>query len=243
MILKKIAQRILKRRKKFIAPTKEFIFSEEYDDIMSMYLETPFENDLHEAQKQTPNFLYRHHDRNHELCIFRWRGIQKYKDIIVEMASRQGGTNIDLGGAACPLGFSTKVVDFLNKDAFGRKVPYKYIDQVPGKIDFLFSSHTLEHIVELKKTLQELSQKMNKNGLLIFHLPSFSCERWRVGTHSNKKYNDHCWTFGLTDDKINPDSYENYLEIDTLIGHYFKIEIAENCGDDSIYIQATPKVN
>jgi hypothetical protein len=80
---------------------------------------------------------------------------------------------------------------------------------------------------------------MTADGICIFHVPSFYCERWRVGTHSNKTYQDHCWTFGLSGDYIPEDMFVNYIEIDILIKKYFNLDICEYCGDDSIYIQAS----
>lgn len=240
-LVKKIAKRLTKTKKKFVPPTESFLMSGEYDKMMRMHLPFPGTYDLHEAQNKTQNFEYRHHSVNHKLCIFRWRGIQKHKERILKLATNKDYNAVDLGGAACPLGFNTIVVDHLPKDAFGRKVLYRDLDEVPGQIDFLFSSHTLEHIPELESVFQKISDKMQKEGICIFHVPSFYCERWRVGTHSNKAYHDHCWTFGLSDDSVPLNELNSFVAIDSLINKYLDVTLAEHCGDDSIYIEARPK--
>lgn len=230
----------VKPAKTFQQVDQAFLFSDEYEQLMSAHLPYPGTYDEHEAQNQTKNFLYRHHEVNHRLGIFRWRGLQKHKALIYETVNASKSNVIDLGGAASPLGLNSTIVDFLPKDIWGRKVNYKYIQDFPEAVDVIFTSHTLEHIVKLEEVLQDVHKKLEKNGKIIVHLPSFYCERWRVGVHINKKYNDHSWDFGLSGTK-HPSSLDNYLDIDTLLAKYFDLKIAEFCGDDSIFIVGEKK--
>jgi len=226
----------LKKRKVFREVQKSFLLSDEYKALMSKHLPFPGTYDMHEAQNETKNYLYRHAEVNEKLGIFRWRGMQKHMQLILDTIDGISPDKvIDLGGAACPLGFNSTIVDFLEKDAWGRKVPYKYIENYPNKVDVVFTSHTLEHIDNLEEVLGNVHQQMNNGAKFIAHIPSFYCERWRVGIHKNRSYNDHAWTFGLAETEA-PKSLKKYKEIDTLLARFFNLEIVEYCGDDSIFI-------
>lgn len=223
--------------KSFIPVDRNFLSSTEYEQLMSKFLPYPKVYDLHEAQNKTQNFLFRHMEMNHRLGAFRWRGVYKHRDFIMQAIGTEKTKVLDLGGAASPLGFHAKVVDFLEKDAYGRAVPYRTLDQVEEAVDVVFTSHTLEHIPELETVVQQVQQVLVPGGLFIIHVPAYHCERWRAGIHTNRVYNDHYWTFGLAGSEV-PDGLVNYNEIDQFIGRFFEVELAEYCGDDSIFIVA-----
>lgn len=223
--------------KKPIEPlSKQFLFSSKYDELMSRHL--PFEGvyDSHEAQNETKNFLFRHHTSRSELGIFRWRGMQKYKNRIIDLIENNENV-VDFGGAACPLGFGSKLIDLLETDMYGQKVPYQSISDIDKKIDVLFTSHTLEHLPDLNGFLQVARSGTKSGGVWILHCPSLYCERWRSGNHKNDLYNDHVSTFGLSGTKC-PEGLLNYIELDGLVAKYAKIEHLDYCGDDSIMIFA-----
>ena len=79
-ILRKL--KIRNRSVQYNPVSKDFLNSKEYQGHMARHLPYPGIYDLHEAQNETKNFLYRHHEVNHLLGVFRWRGIQKHKDLI-----------------------------------------------------------------------------------------------------------------------------------------------------------------
>ena len=230
----------LKPAKPITPPNASYLNSKVYEEHMRKHL--PFGNvyDLHEAQNKTENYQHRHHAVNHELGIFRWRGIQKHKDLILQYANNKDLKIVDLGGAACPLGFDSVIVDFLKKDASGKEVKYKYLADLPFKADLIFTSHTLEHVEPLEEVVGQMADTLVDGGHMMAHVPSFYCERWRSEIHSNRKYNDHAWTFGLAGSEI-PDGLKNYKHIDSILEKKFDLLISEYCGDDSIFIYGRKK--
>ncbi len=222
-------------KKALASPTYAFLTSEKYEELMVQKLPYPAIYDNHEAQNETQNYLFRHTEVDHLLGIFRWRGMQKHKDFLLEKLNNPKLKIVDFGGAACPVGLNSTVVDYLKVDKWGQKVPYRNIEDVPHDLDMVFTSHTLEHVEPLEEVLQKIKDKLVDGGWFVVHIPSFFCERWRVGIHTNNKYNDHVWTFGLAGSDV-PDGLQNYCEADTVIGKFFKIELAEYCGDDSIFM-------
>lgn len=214
--------------------------SDAYEEHMRKHLPYPGVFDLHEAQNKTQSFLYRHHKVNHLLCAFRWRGLQRYRELILSLTEDENKANLDFGGAASPLGLGTIVVDTLSRDATGRIVHYRNLDAFADGVHMIFSSHTLEHIADLDRILQQMKDTLKPAGHFIAHVPSFYCERWRAGTHSNRRYNDHQWTFYLDDDTVIPKDEkaqrDTMIPIDAIVAKYFDIQISSYCGDDSIFI-------
>jgi SAM-dependent methyltransferase len=193
--------------------------------------------DLHEAQNETRNYLARHRTNRDRLGVFRWRGMQKHLDLILEKISPAGVAVLDFGGAACPLGFGSKIVDQLKHDAYGRPVEYHSIDTIPNPVDVIFTSHTLEHIEPLEAVLKSFAEKLKTGGYLLAHVPSYTCDRWWPGVHSNDQYHDHVWCFGLCDNLTLP-GLSRYRRIDELVATALDVELAEFCGDDSIFLVA-----
>jgi hypothetical protein len=189
-------------------PTEAFLRSREYADLMSRHLPVDGNHDLHEAQNETQNYRFRHHTAAHRLGVFRWRGIQKHLDTLLPMLTASGSKVVDFGGAGGPLGLGSEVVDRLSQDAWGRAVPH----------------HSL--------------RCLKRGGQLILHVPSFHCERWRAGVHSNARYNDHVWTFGIGQDPLGL-ACQNYVDIASKVGEFFSVHLAEYCGDDSILVLAS----
>ena len=214
-----------------------FLKSPQYKRLMSTYL--PFDGlyDIHEAQNKTMNFCFRHFEANKELGVFRWRGIQENLDTLLPILINPSKCIVDFGGAANPLGFNSILVDQAQFDIYNRPVNYHSLAEINSRVDVIFSSHCLEHILPLNETLEMMARALDPQGLVLLHLPSFSCERWRAGIHKNIKYNDHVWTFGLKNTAIAPDLV-NYINIDDLVSQHFKIKEAKYCGDDSIFIIA-----
>lgn len=217
---------------------RAFLESEAYTRLMSIHLPYPGRYDEHEAQNQTRNYRFRHHEVQHQLGVFRWRGIQKHLREVLALVDAEGRRVVDLGGAACPVGLRTQVVDQLETDALGRPVLHHDLDDVPDELDGVFTSHTLEHVAELDGLLDRIRAKLRPGGTLIAHVPAFTCERWRAGQHSNTLYNDHLWTFGLEADP-KPQGLIGYRDIDVLIRERFELRIADRCGDDSLFLLAT----
>ncbi len=58
-------------------------------------------------------------------------------------------------------------------------------------VDYIYSSHCLEHVTNWVETLEYWISKINNGGILFLYLPDFSQEYWRPW--NNKKHN-HCFT-------------------------------------------------
>jgi SAM-dependent methyltransferase len=60
-----------------------------------------------------------------------------------------------------------------------------------GQVDYIFSSHCLEHVDNWVTTLEYWISKVKKNGVLFLYLPDFSQEYWRPWNNSKHR---HCFT-------------------------------------------------
>jgi hypothetical protein len=218
--------------------TVEFLRSETYRELMSRHLPHDGGYDQHEAQNQTRSFLFRHREQHHRLGVFRWRGLQENLDQLLDEVTRPGRFVVDFGGAASPLGLGSHVADRVETDVYGDRVSYRSLDELPGQVDVVFSSHALEHVPDLDSTLRVIADVLRPGGTAILHLPAVGCERWRAGNHRSRAYRDHVWTFGLRGTEL-PQQPPNYVEIDAAVARFLRIAVAEYCGDDSIIIFAS----
>lgn len=74
-------------------------------------------------------------------------------------------------------------------------------DNLPdNKVDYIFSSHCLEHVDNWVKTLEYWLSKLKENGVLFLYLPDFSQKYWRPW---NNRKHIHCFT---------PDIIKSFLE-------------------------------
>jgi len=218
--------------------TLNFINSQEYQNEMNKFLvDNKF--DLNEAEAYSENYKHRHFTCKKKLQIWRWRGMYQYKDYILNIIQNKD-IIVDFGGAACPLGLNSVVVDFLKEDLYGNKVKYNNLNDIKSQIDVIFSSHCLEHIEDIPQILKTFQSKMKENGNLLIFVPAWTCKRWRYGTHKHSRYNDHKWTIALSNDNSSElKNIKKLLYIDTLISNFFNIKICEYCGDNSIFIHCT----
>lgn len=58
-------------------------------------------------------------------------------------------------------------------------------------VDYIYSSHCLEHVDDWVLTLEYWISKINENGILFLYLPDFSQKYWRPW--NNRKHR-HCFT-------------------------------------------------
>ncbi len=222
--------------RRFEPVTRAFLLSAEYRRLMAEHLPQPGAYDRHEAQNETRSYRFRHAEASERLGVFRWRGIQEHLDEVLSLVDGEGAL-IDFGGGACPVGFQTQVVDRLEQDGYERPVRFCDVEDVPGLLDGIFTSHTLEHVAELDSVLAAFARTLRPGGRLIAHLPAFSCVRWRAGEHAHALYHDHAWTFGLAGDE--PEGgLKHYCDIELMVSRHLIVERAEYCGDDSIFLSA-----
>lgn len=187
--------------------------------------------ELHDAEFRTESWRLRHSPEGIALLgAWRWKGVAGEREYIEQRAAL--GKMIDFGGSDGPIGNDAVVVD--------RDANIKTLADVSGEYNTVFTSHTLEHCSDLAKTLEEISLVLTDAGVLIAHVPAWTCLRWRAGCYSNPKQSvTHYRTFGLTSDVLAADYCARYVDLDrriqTIVGPIIR---AYHCGDDSLMIIA-----
>ena len=146
---------------------------------------------------------------------WRWPLVWEYRNQIIPLI--QGRYALDWGGAAGPIGYGAVVVD--------RGSPYqgfRTLEEVEPGANCIFTSHTLEHVVDLKWCLDGLVRKLDKFGRLIIHVPG-----WRIPNLREENWPHHYQTFCLSGETEAP---EHYTRLDTLLSGYGNLD---TCMDDS----------
>lgn len=87
------------------------------------------------------------------------------------------GTGIDVGAGLWPLPGAT-AVDIWRGPGAHRTVA----DIHDGSLDFVFSSHCLEHNDEWRNVLKEWLRKLRLGGVVFLYLPHPECGIWEVGS-------------------------------------------------------------
>ena len=79
-------------------------------------------------------------------------------------------------------------IDFTLNDGF-------HANLLPdGMVDFIYSSHCLEHVDNQTDTLEYWISKIKQDGILFLYLPDFSQKYWRPW---NNKKHKHCFTLEI----------------------------------------------
>ena len=220
--------------------TSHFLLSPEYKKLMLKNVNDPpfFESSIDDAEKSTSNYRFRHDPHmQKQLGSWRWKAMYQHRRKLVPIIFAENAKGIDLGGAYGPVSKNGVIVDFARNDIFGRPVQYKYLNEIDFQADFIYSSHTLEHIPDLDALATQIKRIVKPGGDIIILVPSYSCTSWRVGIHTNQFHNDHVWTFYLSGTQIN-ETISNLLAIDTFLEKHFKITLKEYTGDNSILLLA-----
>jgi len=128
-----------------------------------------------------------------------YRSTKYYSDHIKQGAAIEGvkylaqkyckGRGVDIGASNWSLDGARPIED--NKD----ENAYKILEK-DSSLDYIFSSHLLEHLSKPVVAIDEWAKKLKSGGVLFMYLPHPSCHMWKK---ENLKY--HVW---------NPDPY--YLE-------------------------------
>jgi hypothetical protein len=87
------------------------------------------------------------------------------------------GRGVDLGAGFWPLPGAVPV-DLERGPGLGMAIT----DFAENSLDFIFSSHCLEHIENWKETLSEWIARLNEGGLVFLYLPPPSCGIWHPGS-------------------------------------------------------------
>jgi hypothetical protein len=187
---------------------------------------------LDDAEQKTESWKLRHSpEARATLGVWRWKGMQRYMDTILGLCI--GKRVIDFGGFDGPLGLGSIVVD--------PKAECKTLDDVPGQVDVIFTSHTLEHCADLEGTLRAFYDKLIVGGHVIVHVPAWTCKRWRAGEYDNPAQAEvHKWTFQVSADHTDAGA-AGYVPIEWMVGltrtgKLFTVIDARHCGDNSIMV-------
>ncbi len=197
---------------------------------------------LHEMEQRTPSAVMRHADLAPLLGVWRWRGVWKHRDTVLGELEREGARVLDFGGAGGPLGLGSMVVDLKEQDVNGKTVSFRSLAQVrafrTGEpiASCVFTSHALEHMPDLDGALAQIHDALRPGGLLIAHVPAWTCVRWRAGVHTSPDFAPHVWDFGIED--VAPiEGLRAYTNIAARVAAAGPaVELAEYCGDDSIMV-------
>lgn len=99
------------------------------------------------------------------------------------------GKGVDIGASDWLLEGAKPIEDNIDENA------YRILED-NNSLDYVFSSHLLEHLSDPDRAINEWGRKLKSGGILFMYLPHPSCHMWRS---ENLEY--HLW---------NPDPY--YLE-------------------------------
>ncbi len=184
----------------FTTITKSFIDSTKYQDIIKTQYKT-------------------RHENWRDIGAWRWKGIMENYKLVAKYVYDEDKVGIDFGGSDGPIGGCTKIIDIKEHNSLD--------DVSDNSLDYIFSSHTLEHIKDIIYELEIMYCKLKKDGKIIFHVPSYKKRVWRAGTSPR-----HHHTFKLSE----TDDFEA-VEIDEVLKAIgFDLTIAEYCGDWGIFI-------
>jgi len=92
------------------------------------------------------------------------------------------GAGVDVGAGQWPLPGARAVEDSEHENAY-------ILKQENESLDFVFSSHTLEHLEHPRKALTEWARVIKKGGTLFLYLPHPSCEMWHTEHLKYHKWN------------------------------------------------------
>ena len=82
------------------------------------------------------------------------------------------GNGLDIGGISGSSFLDAKSINILNGDGFNA---YNLPNE---KYDYIFSSHTLEHIPNYVEAIEYWKEHLKENGVLFLYLPHPSMEYW-----------------------------------------------------------------
>ena len=98
--------------------------------------------------------------------------------------------------------------------------PYEANNLPTGEVDFIFSSHCLEHIVDWTSTLLYWTNKLKSGGVLFLYLPDYAQEYWRPW-HNRKHL--HVFTAEIIADFMRDSGYCKIFSSGRDLNHSFMV--------------------
>jgi len=96
------------------------------------------------------------------------------------------------------------------------------------KVDYIYSSHCLEHVEHWINTIEYWISKLKNKGILFLYLPDFSQKYWRPW--NNRKHN-HCFTPNIFREFCKSKKFEKYLISGIDLNNSFFVVIENNLLD------------
>lgn len=91
------------------------------------------------------------------------------------------GNGVDVGASQWPILRARIIKNKKEENAY-------IINERDNSLDFVFSSHCLEHLENWEKALKEWHRTLKSGGVLFLYLPHSSCEMWLPETNKYHKW-------------------------------------------------------
>ena len=95
-----------------------------------------------------------------------------------------------------------------------------HADNLPRELDYIFSSHCLEHVSDWVATMDYWYGCLNDGGVLFLYLPHYEQEYWRPW---NNRKHKHTFTPNVVHDYMLDKGYENIFCSERDLNHSFMI--------------------
>lgn len=92
------------------------------------------------------------------------------------------GRGIDIGGGKWPLPSARNIDQGKGENAY-------FIREGSGTLDFVFSSHTLEHLEDWPRALREWFRVLKPGGIVFLYLPHPCSKMWQKEVLNQHKWN------------------------------------------------------
>jgi len=100
------------------------------------------------------------------------------------------------------------------------------------EIDYIYSSHCLEHCDDWVKVMDYWYESLKNGGILFLYLPDYSQEYWRPW---NNRKHKHVLSAKIINDYMNNKGYENIFYSGVDLNNSFIIVGEKNNNDNGIY--------
>ena len=112
------------------------------------------------------------------------------------------GKGVDVGGYMNWTLKGSTAINVTNDDGY-------HADDFPGEdLDYIFSSHTLEHIPDYISTLEYWTTKLKNVGIIYLYLPHYDMEYWRP---ENNRKHLHSFTPEVITNALTELGYKNII--------------------------------
>lgn len=124
------------------------------------------------------------------------------------------GEGVDVGCMKSEWAFpGAHLVDPALNDYDALNFPYE-------NLDYIFSSHCLEHLYDWVDVLDYWTSKLKQGGVLFLYLPDYSQEYWKPW---NNRKHKNIFTSGIISDYMHASGYKNILQSGVDLNNAFMV--------------------